>query len=388
MARGYIFTDLARERRLVDHEIHGKRRLFNVNHFHRLWALRVTDGLSDGDICNAGDDNDIAAFCLLDRHALESSVDKDLIDLTLHDAAVCFCNCHSLSFLDNAFGDTTDTESADVVVIGECRNLQLQRFLVQIRIRLAMLDDGIKERRQIQTAKALRALFDLVVALADQHIRDLLRVFHRHALPRDPVKDREIQLFIACIQIHKQLIDLVNDLVDAGVLFIQLVDEQNRVDALLQRFFEYEARLRHRSLAGIHQQNDRIDGFHNALYLRTEIRVARRIDNVDLDVVVHDRTVLGINGDASFSFDVIAVHDAVHDLFIRPEHAALVEERIHKRGFARVNVCNDGNIDDFFFLTHVYPSFYMQKERNLVPQFFHSCAKFVEILTIARKTNI
>ena len=116
--------------------------------------------------------------------------------------------------------------------------------------------------------------------------------------------------------------------------------------------------------------------------------MARRIDNVDLDVVVHDRTVLGVDGDTSFSFDVIAVHNAVHDLFIRPEHAALVEERIHKRGFARVNVCNDGNIDDFFFLAHVYPSFYMQKERNLVPQYFYSCAKFVEILTIARKTNI
>ena len=149
MARGYIFTDLARERRLVDHEVHGKRRFFNVNHFHRLWVLRVTDGLSDGDICNAGDDDDIAAFCLLDRHALESSVDKDLIDLTLHDAAVCFCHCHRLTLFDDTLGDAPDAESADVVIIGECRNLQLQRLVVQIRIRLAVLDDSIKERRQI-----------------------------------------------------------------------------------------------------------------------------------------------------------------------------------------------------------------------------------------------
>ena len=97
-----------------------------------------------------------------------------------------------------------------------------------------MLDDSIEQRRQIQTAEALRALFDLVFSLSDQYVRDLLRVSDCHALPRDPVENRKIQLLITRVQIHEQLIDLVNDLVDAGVFFVQLIDKQNRIDPLFQ----------------------------------------------------------------------------------------------------------------------------------------------------------
>ena len=97
-------------------------------------------------------------------------------------------------------------------------------------------------------------------------------------------------------------------------------------------------------------------------------------------------TVLGVDRDTSFSFHVIAVHNAVHDLLIRPEHVALVEERIHQRGLAGVDVGNDGNIDDFFFwLMCILLSICKRNEISFRSIFIDYCAKFVEILTIARK---
>ena len=81
--------------------------------------------------------------------------------------------------------------------------------------------------------------------------------------------------------------------------------------------------------------------------------MSRGIHDIDLYAVVDDGTVLGIDGDAALTFQVIAVHDAVHHFFIGAEHIALAQEGIHQRGFSGIDVGDDRDIDDLFFFTHV-----------------------------------
>ena len=71
-----------------------------------------------------------------------------------------------------------------------------------------------------------------------------------------------------------------------------------------------------------------------------------------LTPLVDDGTVLGVDGDAAFTFQVVAVHDAVHDLFIGTEYIALAQECVHQRGFSSVDMGDDGYIDDLFFFVH------------------------------------
>ena len=95
--------------------------------------------------------------------------------------------------------------------------------------------------------------------------------------------------------------------------------------------------------------------------------MSRCIHYVNLYVIVHNRAVLGINCNSSFSFDVVAVHNAVDNLFIRSEYAALIQESIDQSGLSGIDVRNHSYVDNLLFLTHVcLPS-------------------FVEILTISRK---
>ena len=52
--------------------------------------------------------------------------------------------------------------------------------------------------------------------------------------------------------------------------------------------------------------------------------------------------------------------------FIGPKHAALIQERVHKRGLAGIDVRDDGDIDDFFFFAHdILLSLFEQSEISL-----------------------
>ncbi len=57
-----------------------------------------------------------------------------------------------------------------------------------------------------------------------------------------------------------------------------------------------------------------------------------------------DGGVLGQDGDAAFTFQVVGVHDAIDQFLVGAKDAALAEHGVHQRGFAVVNVGNDGNV--------------------------------------------
>ncbi len=58
--------------------------------------------------------------------------------------------------------------------------------------------------------------------------------------------------------------------------------------------------------------------------------MTRSVYDVDLDVVMHDGAVLGIDGDAPLTLDVVRVHYAVNHFLVCTENSALIEEGVNQ----------------------------------------------------------
>ena len=112
----------------------------------------------------------------------------------------------------------------------------------------------------------------------------------------------------------------------------------------LERLAQHVAGLGQRALGGVHQQHDAVHHLERALDLAAEVAVARRVDDVDLGVAEVDGRVLGQDRDAALALEVVRVHDALGDLLVGAEGAALAEQGVHERGLAVVDVGDDGDV--------------------------------------------
>ena len=110
-----------------------------------------------------------------------------------------------------------------------------------------------------------------------------------------------------------------------GVWTIDLVDDHDRRKPPFEGFAEHEPGLWHGPLRRVDEQHDTVHHRQCALDLSTEVRVARRVDNVDQQVLVVNRRVLGENSDAALAFQLVAVQDAFGDALVGPERAALMQ---------------------------------------------------------------
>ena len=152
-------------------------------------------------------------------------------------------------------------------------------------------------------------------------------------------------------QLQEQVLRPGEHLLHARVAAVDLVDDDDRPEAELERLLQHEARLRHRPLDGVHQQQAAVGHVQHALDLAAEVGVAGRVDDVDLDAAIHDRRVLGQDRDAALALQVVRVHDQLADLLVLAEDVALLEQAVHQRRLAMVDVRDDRHVADV--LTHV-----------------------------------
>ncbi len=113
------------------------------------------------------------------------------------------------------------------------------------------------------------------------------------------------------VEVEEEVLDLVDDLLDARVGAVDLVDHEHDRQALLEGLAQDEAGLGQGALGGVDEQDHRVDHRESALDLAAEVRVTRRVDDVDREVVPLDRGVLGEDRDALFALEVAGVHDPV-----------------------------------------------------------------------------
>jgi len=125
---------------------------------------------------------------------------------------------------------------------------------------------------------------------------------------------------------------------------VDLVDDDDRLEAQRQRLAGDELGLRHRAFRAVDQQDDAIDHGEDAFDFAAKVGVAGRIDDVDARAFPLDRGRLGENGDAPFFFEIVAVHRALFHALVVTEGPGLAEKLVDEGGLAMVDVRDDGDI--------------------------------------------
>ena len=159
-------------------------------------------------------------------------------------------------------------------------------------------------------------------------------------------------------QRQEQVGRLGDDLFDARVGAVNLVDDDDDGQVGLEGLTQHEAGLRERALGGVNHEDDAVHHRQAALDLAAEVGVTGGVDDVDDDAVLEaqglsggagvvDGSVLGENGDALLALQITGVHDALAGLFDRValrERSGLPEHCVNQRGLAMIDVCDDGDI--------------------------------------------
>ena len=177
----------------------------------------------------------------------------------------------------------------------------------------------------------------------DQVGARLLQVKRCGASTRIGVDDREVDLLLIRTKVKEELIDLVNDLLDACVGAIDLVDHKDYRKRARKRLGEDIARLWERPLRRVNQEEYGVNGQEASFNLASEVGVAWRVHDHDAHTLELDRRLLGEDGDPLLALKVAAIHHALDELFVGTEGAVLAQQAVHQRGLPMVNVRNDAD---------------------------------------------
>ena len=294
LTAGDVLAFLAGERRGVHLEVHGERRLVDLQARQAFGLVGVRDGRADREIVDAGDEHDVARDRLGLRHALEALEPEHLVDLRLTGELVAEHDRDFVARVQPAPPDLADADAADVARVVERVDAELQGPIDVVlgRYRNA-LQDRLEER-----------LHGLAVGL---------RVERRPPLQRRGVDDGEVELLLGRAELVEQLEGVVDDPVGPRARPVELVHHDDRLEAERERLSRHEPRLGHRALDRIDEQQDAVDHPQDALHLAAEIGVARRIHDVDVHALEVDRAVLREDRDAALALEVVRVHHALDD---------------------------------------------------------------------------
>ncbi len=297
-----------------------------------LGRVCVRDGVADVEVFDPRDADDVAGSALLDFDALESGErqERGEAQARLHGPV-------SRDFGDRrvdartASEDAPDADAPNVLVVVDRGNEELERTFFARGLG-HVRDDRFEERFEIVALVFERALRDAELAVGEE--------------------DREIGLLVAGAQFDEEVERFVDDFLGARVLAVDLVDDDDRFEIEFERLAEHETRLRHHAFGGVHEQQHALDHLQHAFDLAAEIRMARRVHDVELYVPVADRRVLGKDRDAAFAFERIRVHDARRDVLPFAKDAALFEHGVHEGRLAVIDVSDNGDVSEVWAGLH------------------------------------
>ena len=182
---------------------------------------------------------------------------------------------------------------------------------------------------------------------AEQRLEVLLGIadlFNRPALTARREKGGEIELFFGRVQGSEKIEHFVMHLMRARVGTVYLVDDDHGLEANRQSFRHDELGLRQGAFRRVDEQQHAVHHRENTLHFAAEIGVARRINDIDAQIAVQNRCAFGENGNAAFTFQIVAVHRALGHLLVLAESARLLEHGVDQRGFTVIDVGYNGDI--------------------------------------------
>lgn len=193
--------------------------------------------------------------------------------------------------LDGTAGDTADQLSPKILVVFRLRDEHLEVCI------------GVDLWRRYKIGNCVEQVFD-------SRLLFLKRV-DSPAVTRRRINRRVLELIIRCIQIAEKVEDLRFDLIDSRRGPVNFIDDEDRLDTACECLLKDELRLRHGTFRRTDDEDNTVNHRHDAFDLATEVLMARRVNDVKLQVVIDDACVLRHDRDASFLLKVDVVHGSL-----------------------------------------------------------------------------
>ena len=196
------------------------------------------------------------------------------------------------------------------------------------------------------------------------------------------VNQREIQLVIICFQFDEEVQNFAFHVRNTLVRTVDLIDDNDRFQLMFQCLSENVLGLGHRAFMGVYQKEHAVYHVQDTFHFAAEVSMPWGINDVDFDTIVHNGSVLCQNGNASFPFQRVGVHDTFCHFLVVPENMTLFQHGIDKSRLAMVDMGDNGNVADIFsFHSFFFPLGYYKINVSL--SLYHKDAK----LFISRKYN-
>ena len=134
---------------------------------------------------------------------------------------------------------------------------------------------------------------------------------------------------------------------------VDLIEDDDGVQANFKGLGEDKAGLRHRPFLGIDEEQNTIDKAEDPFDLAGKIGMAGGVDNIDFKVFKEYTGMFCEDCDPALFFLVVAVHYSFRDLFVVAKDIGLFKQAVEQGGFSMVDVGDDGDIANFFWLKHM-----------------------------------
>ena len=206
-AGGEARAVLSSERRRVDADRHRETRLVHSDHGQRARIVGIGKRLADRDLGNAGDRDQLARSRLLGLDTVERFRDVELGDLHAHDLPVGAAPGDLLALANRPFADPAEREPTQIRRGVEVRDVRLQRVPLLVGRRGDPRHQDVEERAKV--------------------VGELVRIETGATGPRVGVDDRELDLALVGIEIEEELVHLVDDVLDARIRPVDLVDDED-----------------------------------------------------------------------------------------------------------------------------------------------------------------
>ena len=312
----------------LEHDRHGG--FLDLDGFHLNRVLRIGDHVSDVGIFNADHRDDIARMRFGHLGFAKILKGVHLADLGLVGASVGFIDQHLLLLVHRAAMKAANTDTALVAAVIDGAHLQ-RNGAIGLNVGAGdFLQNGVEQGNHVHVV--------------------VVRVVARVAVDGRSVHHGEIELLVRSTQFDHQIENLVNRTIRVGIGTVDLVDHHDDAKTLLERMRKNEARLRLGPLVGIDDKQGAVRHVQDALNLSTEIGMAGRIDDVDLNVLVVDGDILGKNGDTALALLVIRVKNTLLHFLIIAEHVRCPQQAVNKCRFTMIDMSDDGDVAKILLL--------------------------------------
>ncbi len=291
----------------------------------RFGVLVVADRVADLEAFDAHQGADLAAGHFVDLLFAETFEDHQVLDPgLLHRHAVALGQRDVLAGAERAARHLAHGDTAHVGRVFERGDEHLGRAFYHGRFGY-LVDDGVQQR--------------------DERVGRLVPFVRHPALFGRAVDRLVVELLLGGVEREHQIENLLVDHFGAAVGFVDLVDDHDGFLAQRQRLLQHEAGLGHGALESVDEQQHAVAHVEHALDLAAEVGVSRRVDDVDLVVLIDDRNVFREDRDTALAFQVVVVEDQLAGLLgVVAQDVAGEDHFIDERGLAVVHVCNNCDI--------------------------------------------